>query len=89
MSENLNENLNENEVKVLRAICAGCDDIDGWGFHRPSMMMVDVMGEFDGVKNQGQVVGGYIRDLIDKGLIEFNAYDDEVWVRPEVFETYC
>lgn len=81
--------LNENEAKVLRAICEGCDEIDGWGFHRPSMMMVDVMKAFEGSKNQGQVVGGYIRDLIEKDLIEFNAYDDEIWVRPEIFEQFC
>lgn len=81
--------LNENETKVLRTICEGCDEIDGWGFHRPSMLMVDVMREFDGVENKGQVVGGYIRDLMDKNLIEFNAIDDEVWVSPDVYERYC
>lgn len=82
------ENLNKNEAKVLRAICEGCDEIDGWGFHRPSMMMRDVLQVFERVENLGQVAGGYVRDLIEKDLIEFNAYDDEVWVRPEVFSQF-
>lgn len=83
-----NMNLNENEAKVLSAICAGCDDLDGWGFNRPSMMMVDLVHAFEGTENWGQVIGAYLKDLIDKGVIEFDAHEDEVWVDPEVYATY-
>lgn len=77
--------LNENEVKAIKAICADCDDIDGYGFTRVADMMLALVNEF---KN-GQVAGGYVTDLMDKGLIDVDDHEDEVWVEPEVFEAYC
>lgn len=75
--------LNENERKAMRAICWDCDDIDGYGFTRPADMVLAVTAEFD---NNGQVAGGYIRDLIEKNLIDMT--DDEVWVEPDVFAEF-
>ena len=78
-------NLNDNERKALGAICADCDELDGWGFTRIADMILAVMREFD----NGQVVGGYISDLMKKNLIDVDAKEDEVWVSPKVFEAYC
>ena len=80
------KNLNENETKAMRAICADCDEIDGWGFTRIGHMVAALMDEFD---NNGQRVGGYIATLLDKNLIDVCAEDNEVWVKPETFEAYC
>lgn len=77
--------LNENEVLAMKAICADCDDIDGYGFTRVDDMVLALVHQF---KN-GQVSGGYITDLADKGLIEVDYHEDTVWIDPEVFETYC
>lgn len=86
LRERMMINLNENEEKMLRAICEGCDEIDGWGFHRPSMVVQDLIKLFD---YKAKVAGGYLRDLIDKDLIEFDRYDDTIWVRPEVYSEFC
>lgn len=79
------KNLNENEAKALRAICDDCDELDGWGFTRISPMVLAVMAAFD---NNGQVAGGYIRDLMDKNLIEADAHEDTVWIEPDVFAEF-
>lgn len=82
------ENLNENERKAMTAICDDCDDLDGWGFDRPSDMMLALLDAFDGNPHRA---GGYLKDLIDKGLVEIEPYEDEVWINPDVFEefAYC
>ena len=77
--------LNENETKAIKAICDDCDDIDGYGFTRVTNMVLALMRVF----NNGQVVGGYISDLMDKGLIEVEVGEDEVWVNPDIYEAYC
>lgn len=74
--------LNHGERKALETIVDGCDEIDGWGFHRPSLVMDDLVREL----GNPHVVGGYLRDLIDKDLIEFDTIDDTIWVSPEVYE---
>lgn len=81
-----NTNLNENERKALSAICADCDEIDGYGFTRIPDMAWALFNAFD---RNGQVAGGYITDLRDKGLIDIDAAEDEVWVDPEVYEQFC
>lgn len=82
----MTDNLNKNEEKMLRAICEDCDDIDGWGFNRPSMCVQKLIELFD---YKAKVAGGYLRDLIDKDLIEFDRYEDTIWVRPEVYAEFC
>ena len=44
------------------------------------------MDAFDG---NGQVAGGYITDLRDKGLIDIDVAENEVWVDPEAYAAYC
>lgn len=78
------KHLNENEAKAMKVICADCDEIDGYGFTRPKDMVMALVKEF---KN-GQVAGGYIADLMEKGFIEVDVVDDTVWVEPEIFEAY-
>lgn len=78
--------LNKNEVKALSVICADCDELDGWGFTRPSMVIDSLAEAFN---NNYRVMGGYLKDLIDKNLIDYNTFDDELWVYPEYFEQYC
>lgn len=86
-------NLNDKERKVLSAICNDCDELDGWGFTRPSGMMVALArslgNEFGNGSEWGNRIGGYITDLIKKNLIELDLREDEVWVSPEVFEQFC
>lgn len=78
-------NLNQYEIKAIKAIVADCDDLDGWGFTRTASMTNAVADEFDG---NYQRAGGYIADLIEKGLVEADLACDEVWIAPEVFEEY-
>lgn len=80
------KNLNENEAKAMRAICADCDEIDGYGFTRPADMAWALFEAFD---RNAHVAGGYITSLSDKGLIELDMVDNTVWVEPEVFEQFC
>lgn len=79
------KHLNENEVRAMKAICADCDELDGYGFTRPTDMVVALAKEF----GNGQVAGGYLADLMEKNLIEVDVFDDTVWVEPDVFEAYC
>lgn len=76
-----NMNLNENEKKALAAIVATCDNLDGDLFTRWSDLMNAVIKAFD---MNGQVAGGYVKDLLDKGIIEPDEDDDTygtgVWV---------
>ena len=85
--------LNENERKVLSAICNDCDELDGWGFTRPSGMMVALMRnlgeEFGSGAKKGMSIGAYVSDLMKKNLVDLDLQEDEVWVRPDVFEAYC
>lgn len=78
-------NLNENERKALEIICDDCDDIEGEGFTRLTGVMIELVKHF---KN-GQVAGGYITDLMSKGLITVEPSENEVWVNAEVFDAYC
>lgn len=78
--------MNENEVKALKAICNDYDEIDGYGFTRPADMAWALFEAFD---HNGQVAGGYITSLVDKGLIELDMVDNTVWVSPEVYEQFC
>lgn len=78
------KNLNENETKALEAICADCDEIDGWGFNRPS-------DAYEAVANE---IGAYdalsvLYSLEEKGAIELCLIDDTLWVRQEVYATFC
>lgn len=77
--------LNESERKAMSVICADCDDIEGYGFTLPSHMALALVDEF---KN-ANVAGGYISDLLEKGLIEIDFYDETVWVEPEVYAEFC
>lgn len=79
-------NLNDNETKAMRAICTDCDEIDGWGFTRIGEMVIAIANVFDG---NFQRAGAYLKDILDKGLIDMCVEDNEVWVEPEVFEAYC
>lgn len=38
--------MNGNETKAMRAICADCDELDGWGFTRPSDMVAALLKAF-------------------------------------------
>lgn len=77
--------MNENERMAMEAICADCDELDGWGFTRPTDMVVALVKKF----NDGNVVGGYIADLMHKNMIDVDVMDDTVWVSPEIFAEYC
>ena len=77
--------MNDNETKAIRAICDDCDELDGWGFTRPGHMVAALLKVF----RSGEVAGGYIRDLMDKNVIDVDFRDDTVWVRPEIFEIYA
>lgn len=75
-----NENLNENEKKALDAILATCDDLDGDYFTRLIDAADAVLKAFD---NNGHVAGGYISDLIRKGIITLeddDFYGTGLWV---------
>jgi hypothetical protein len=78
--------LNVTEKRIMTAIVADCDEIEGWGFTRVGSMVNAAVDVIDG---NYQRVGGYITDLIHKGLIEADLTSDEVWIAPEVFEAYC
>lgn len=78
-------NLNENETLAMEAICADCDDIDGYGFTRPASMVLALVKVF----HNGYTAGGYIADLMEKNLIEVDVLDDTVWVDHEVYAAYC
>ena len=80
------KDINKNEKRALEAICADCDNLDGWGFTRLWDMCEAVAQEF---KYNYQVAGGYIKALMDKRLIDVDKHDDEVWVRPEVYELFA
>jgi hypothetical protein len=79
------KSLNENELKALKAICADCDEIDGYGFDRPKDMKLALLDAFNG---NGHVVGGYMNDLCDKGLIDVDIPENEVWVDKEIFAEF-
>lgn len=76
--------LNESEKRALSVICNDCDEMDGWGFTRPAYVVPALVKAFDGNAHRA---GGYFRDLAEKGCIDH--FDDEVWVRPDVFAAYC
>lgn len=77
-------NLNENERKAMSAICADCDEIDGWGFTHPSDAFEVV------AKAVGESVAVKLLDrLNDKNIIDVCVIDDTLWVRPELFEQFC
>ena len=78
--------LNDNEKRALKAICDDCDDLDGWGFTRVSSVANVLADVFDG---NPQRAGGYIKCLADKGYVDVNVFDDEVWVNPDVFVQYA
>ena len=78
-------NLNENERKALEIICADCDEIEGEGFTRLTDVMIELVKHF---KN-GQVVGGYITDLMNRNLIMVEPSENEVWVGAEAYGAYC
>lgn len=80
------KNLNKNERIAIEAICADCDDLDGWGFTRLWDMCEAVAEAFE---NNYQRAGGYVKALMDKNLIEVNKEEDEVWVSPDVYELFC
>lgn len=74
------KNLNENERKALDAIIETCDDLDGDLFTRKEDAAMAVLKAFD---YNGQVAGGYISQLIDKGYLDFeedDGYGIGVWV---------
>lgn len=79
------KSLNENERKALAIICKDCDDIEGEGFTTTVDAIVALMGEFE----NGQSVGGYLADLMDKGLIAYDKVDNTLWVDKEVFAAFC
>lgn len=79
------ESLNDNERKAMSVICGDCDDLDGYGFTRPGDMALALIKEF----GNGQVAGGYISDLIERGLIEVDLTENEVWIDPEVYTQFC
>lgn len=78
--------LNENEVKVLNAICMDCDDIDGEGFNRLTDMMVTLIED---TNMNGNQLGGYITSLANKNCVIIDAVENEVWVPEEVFARFC
>lgn len=79
------KSLNEYERKALTIICKDCDDIDGEGYTTTVDAMVALMREFE----NGQSVGGYLADLMDKGLIDYDKVDHALWVGKEVFSAFC
>jgi hypothetical protein len=79
--------LNWNETIAIRTICDDCDELDGYGFNRPSDVVEALMEALD-LPNK-KAAGAYMTDLEKKGLIDINTYDDEIWVNPDVFEKYC
>ena len=79
------KSLNENERKALTIICKDCDNIDGEGYTTTVDAMVALMREFE----NGQAVGGYLADLMDKGLIDYEKADNTLWVDKEVFAAFC
>ena len=78
--------LNENERVALDVIVATCDEIGDDLFTRMRDAVEAVIEAFGGYneKNIGQVAGGYINSLMDKGFLELEEPDpmlgQGVWV---------
>lgn len=72
------------ETVAMEAICADCDEIDGYGFTRPGHMVMALVDVFEDAKEAGE----QIWRLMEKGLIEVDTFDDTVWIEPEVYKAY-
>lgn len=79
------KNLSENERRAMSAICADCDEIDDWGFDRPSDAYAAAFGEF----NSDKVTSDTLNSLMEKDVIEIDLIDDTLWVKPEVYASFC
>lgn len=84
MAKKLNaEKLNENERKALDIILDTCDDIGEDYFTRMEDIVMPLLKAFDW---NGQVVGGYITDLMKKGFLDEEPddfYGMGLWVNAE------
>ena len=77
-------NLTNIERKAMEIICNDCDELDGWGFTRPSdacEVVAKEIGQFDAIKVMSRL---HAMDLLDICTI-----DDTLWVKPEVFGQFC
>ncbi len=77
--------MSTKEAVALEAICADCDEIDGWGFNRPSDAFVAVLEKLD----DAEVANETLHSLMEKDLIEVDLIDDTLWVRPVVYARFC
>lgn len=77
--------LTTKEQVTFEHICEDCDELDGWGFTRPSFLFA---GE---APNGAEAMKNLVTNMVsldDKGYIEFNFVEDEIWVNPELFASY-
>ena len=73
------------DLTAMEAIASDCDEIEGWGFTRPSEV-VGVVG--DAIGGELEAIKAISR-LNTMNVIDICVIDDTLWVRPEVFETFC
>ena len=70
---------------AMEAIASDCDEIDGWGFTRPSEV-IGVVG--DAIGGELEAIKSISR-LNAMNLIDICTIDNTLWMRPEIFEQFC